>query len=432
MAGRSRRGRGTVFHDDDRGRWVGQISYFDDAGKRRRPKVYGSTETECWDKLDELRAELKKTGSVSPRGLTVAGVVDDLMAHPPAEWKSPSTLQGKRDHAERIKSRLGTIKLARLTVAQVERYLEWMAAGGYSADSMRRARSLLRLAIRRAQKDERISRNVAELADVPAGSRRQSRSMTLPQIRALLGLRLTAWWRAYLTCALMCGLRPGELLGLRWEDVDFTAGVIRVRKCLKALPDPQTGKRRLVLEDLKTEQSKRTIRMPRHVVTALQALRREQAAARLKLGALYDTRARHRVRGRRRRAEVAARRPQVLRHAVRPGGYRGELDTSRAAAHVRISAVGFRCGYREDRRRGRPHQLDDHEDRLPASDRRRGDRRGNRDGLDFRGGERLVNATGSPDRLPVPSRNALYLAPGAHSVTPCAGNGSPRVARRSP
>jgi hypothetical protein len=42
--------------------------------------------------------------------------------------------------------------------------------------------------------------------------------MTLPQIRALLGLSLTTWWRACLTCALMCGLRPGELLGLRWED----------------------------------------------------------------------------------------------------------------------------------------------------------------------------------------------------------------------
>ena len=80
------------------------------------------------------------------------------------------------------------------------------------------------------------------------------------------------------------------MLGLRWEDVDFKAGVIRVRKCLKALPDPVTGKRTLVLESLKTERSKRTIRMPRQVVTVLFALRKEQAAARLKLGALYDTR----------------------------------------------------------------------------------------------------------------------------------------------
>ena len=94
---------------------------------------------------------------------------------------------------------------------------------------------------------------MAALAELPAAPRRQPRSMNLGQINALLGLELTTWWRAYLTCALMCGLRPGELLGLRWEDVDFKSGVLRVRKCLKTLPDPVTGKRPLVLETLKTE-----------------------------------------------------------------------------------------------------------------------------------------------------------------------------------
>jgi integrase len=111
-----------------------------------------------------------------------------------------------------------------------------------------------------------------------------------PQIRALLASDLTPWWRAYVTVSLMCGVRPGELLGLRWEDVDFRAGVIRARKCLKALPDPVTGKRALVLEELKTERSRRTIRMPRHAAAALLGQRKEQAAARLKLGAAYDTR----------------------------------------------------------------------------------------------------------------------------------------------
>jgi integrase len=88
----------------------------------------------------------------------------------------------------------------------------------------------------------------------------------------------------------MCGLRPGELLGLRWQDVDFDVGVLRVRKCLKSLPDQATGKRVLVLEELKTERSRRTIRMSRQVTAALLALRKEQAAAKLRLGAAYDVR----------------------------------------------------------------------------------------------------------------------------------------------
>jgi integrase len=165
-----------------------------------------------------------------------------------------------------------------------------MAAKGVSADQLRRHRAVLRLAIRRAERDGKIGRNVASLADVPAGTRRQSKAMTLPQVRALLALKLNTFWRAYIVTGLMCGLRPGELLGLRWEDVDFDQGVIRVRKCLKALPDPATGKRRLVLDDLKTERSKRTIEMPRLAATALLALRKEQAAWKLKLGAAYDVR----------------------------------------------------------------------------------------------------------------------------------------------
>jgi integrase len=290
MTGGNRRGGGTVFWDEDRGCYTGQASHYDASGNRKRPKVHAATKAECWEKLDELRAELKKTGSVAPRDLTVADLVNDLLAHPPADWKSPLTMINRRNYAARINAALGKVKVARLTVAQVERFLEDTAAEGLSADMMRRLRSTLRLAIRRAERDGKATRHAAALAELRAAPRRRSRSMNLEQIRALLGLSLTTWWRAYLTCALMCGLRPGELLGLRWEDVDFKVGVVRVRKCLKALPDPVTGKRQLVLEDLKTERSKRTIRMPRQAAAALLTLRKEQAAARLKVGAAYDAR----------------------------------------------------------------------------------------------------------------------------------------------
>jgi hypothetical protein len=70
------KGGGSVFWDADRGCYVGQLSHYDAASSRKRPKVYGASKTECWDKLDALRAE---TGTVVPRDLTVA----ELLAHPP-------------------------------------------------------------------------------------------------------------------------------------------------------------------------------------------------------------------------------------------------------------------------------------------------------------------------------------------------------------
>ena len=73
----------------------------------------------------------------------------------------------------------------------------------------------------------------------------------------------------------------GELTGLRWEDVDFAAGVIRVRRPLKR------GDGGLEPGNLKTESSKRTLAIPEAVRSALTTLRKEQAADRLRLGQHY-------------------------------------------------------------------------------------------------------------------------------------------------
>jgi len=93
--------------------------------------------------------------------------------------------------------------------------------GPYSTSVITATRRVLVRAIRRAEHDGLVSRNAAQLAACPSGTRRRSRSMTGEQARKVLDPDLSTWWRAYFTCALYCGLRPGELTGLRWADVDF-------------------------------------------------------------------------------------------------------------------------------------------------------------------------------------------------------------------
>jgi integrase len=93
-------------------------------------------------------------------------------------------------------------------------------------------------------------------------------------------------WRAHIVTAVTCGLRPGEQLGLRWEDVDTAEGTIRVRMCLKALPGPD-GKHVLRLADLKTDRSRRTMQLPRDAATVLRALKAQQAKDPLLAGSAY-------------------------------------------------------------------------------------------------------------------------------------------------
>jgi integrase len=286
MARRSR-GDGSVYYDAARGCWVGAIDLGRDpqTGRRVRRKVSAPTKDECKARLDSLRAEKKNTGTVARRDTTVEEVVADWLANPPPEIRSPISLRCHADAGARIVKAIGAVKVVALSPSQVERLLGGMARGGYATSTIASTRSVLVRAIRRAQRDGLVARNVAELVPCPRGTRRESRSMTVAQVEQLLKAELSSWWRAYLYTGIMCGLRPGELLGLRWEDVDTAAGVIRVRKSVKVLEGG--GHARPVVEDLKTERSRRTLVLPAAVASMLAALRKDQAAERLKLGPAY-------------------------------------------------------------------------------------------------------------------------------------------------
>jgi integrase len=296
MGRRSRRGGGSVYFDKSKREYVGQLSMGRDpeTGRRRRspkvsvtsPEPSAAAKEECWEKLDRLREEYRQTGTVAPRNVTIEQIMRDLLASPPADWRAPSTFQVNTRLAGRIIGALGKTRLVSLTPGDVERFLAGMAREKLATKTIAGARGILARAIRRAERDGLVGRNVAGLAETPRGTRRESRSMTLEQIGALFASGLTAWWRAYLMTGILCGLRPGELTGLTWDDIDFAAGLIRVRHSLKDVPGPD-GRSVLRLEDLKTERSRRTLQLPAKAAEALRALRTVQAADRLRLGPHY-------------------------------------------------------------------------------------------------------------------------------------------------
>jgi integrase len=246
-----------------------------DTGRRTRRKASAPTKTAARELLDQMRTEKRRAGTVGKRDITVGQLLADYLADPPASWRSPVTVQVYRDCAAHITADLGKAKLATLTPSRVERFLAAMVADGYSASTIVRTRGLLRAAIRRAQRDGLAGRNVADLAEVPAGKRQRARWFDMDQVRALLAAAEDdPWWHAHCCAAIMLGLRPGELLGLQWADVNLDGGTVQVRHSLKA-----GG-----LEDLKTRQSRRTLALPAAVTASLRAHKRAQREQRLRLG----------------------------------------------------------------------------------------------------------------------------------------------------
>ncbi len=103
-------------------------------------------------------------------------------------------------------------------------------------------------------------------------------SLDVTQATAFLKVASAHRLGALFGVALACGLRLGEATGLRWEDVDLTTGEIRVRQQLQKVGN------QLVLQELKTEKSRRTLALPQPCLEALRVHRTRQLEERLKAG----------------------------------------------------------------------------------------------------------------------------------------------------
>jgi len=118
---------------------------------------------------------------------------------------------------------------------------------------------------------------VVRFTNVPAGSSTTRRSLTPEQAKRVLAAVRGDRLRGLVVTGVALGLRPGELLGLSWRDVDPDAGVIHLRQQMKR----ENG--RPVLGELKTARSRRSLRCPDVVVEALRERRvlqdEERAAA---------------------------------------------------------------------------------------------------------------------------------------------------------
>lgn len=133
-----------------------------------------------------------------------------------------------------------------------------------------------------------VTRNVAALTEPPRPDDRKVQPHSPADVRALLaateGDRLSLAFRL----GLNLGLRQGEILGLRWSDVDLDRGRLEVRQALQRQfhnPDGAVGERsRLVPKSLKTEKSRRTLALPSSVVAAFIRHRDAQAFQRAAKG----------------------------------------------------------------------------------------------------------------------------------------------------
>ena len=154
--------------------------------------------------------------------------------------------------------------------------------GGLSAQTVLHFHRLIHRALGQAVRWQLLARNPAEAVEPPRPQRTEMRVLEDAQIALLLKSLEGSRLHAPVLLAVSTGLRRGELLGLRWSDVDLE------RACLTVRCSIEQTKNGIRFKTPKTERSRRAVALPSFTVDMLRAHKREQTEARLKLGPAYQ------------------------------------------------------------------------------------------------------------------------------------------------
>lgn len=248
-------------------------------GGRKRVYVYGRTRADARERLTSLQRELDRGVRVAVENWTVGDYLDHWLAEVVKPTRAPKTYQGYETVVRlHIRPSVGRKKLRALAVHEVRAMVQGLQREGMERRGVQFVHAVLRAGLQNAMRDELVMRNVAKLVQVPSPHYEVGRGLAPDQARALLlaarGDRLAALY----VIAVYLGLRRGEVLGLRWEDVDWSVETLSVRKTLQRVD----GSLRLLPP--KTARSRRTIPLPAQVLAALKVHRASQARERLAAG----------------------------------------------------------------------------------------------------------------------------------------------------
>ncbi|MDI6872070.1 MAG: site-specific integrase [Bacillota bacterium] len=291
-------GEGTISRRKD-GTWCSAISAGRNpvTGKPIRSFFYGRTRQEVADKLAKALSDARQGVFVKPTKVTVGQWLDTWLN----EYARPhvrATTWGSYEYIIRchLKPALGSIPLKDLRPEHLQRlYNQKLATGRVDGEGQLSSRTVrlihitLHAALKQAVKEGLTVRNVSEATSPPRQQKREIRALSPQEQQDFLKTASADRLGVAFVLDLATGLRRGELLGLRWADVDFGAETVTVRQ---ALVEVRTGnaqgpKTALVFQEPKSASGRRTIPLPSVLIPQLKAHKARQNEEKLLLGAAY-------------------------------------------------------------------------------------------------------------------------------------------------
>jgi len=271
---------GSVKQDRQSRKWTVIVDVPSPDGRRRQARRRGfKTKKEAEVALAELTASVRDGSYVSTSSTTISSYLNDTWLPSISSRVRPTTADSYRRIVKtHIVPALGAVKVQALSEPMVEAWIATLIAAGVNPKTIRNIHAVLSKALTDAMRLRLVSRNAATRALLPKRSSPKPRAWREEELRTFLrhldGDRWAPMWRLYA----VTGMRRGEVLGLRWSDVDLDDGSVRVvwqrtiagGKAIEGHP--------------KTTSALRTIALDPATVAALRAWRKAHHEERLAMG----------------------------------------------------------------------------------------------------------------------------------------------------
>jgi integrase len=260
------------------------LDVYDASGKRKRKWYSGFDKKSDAEKaLPELLKKAQAGLLLEPQKMTLGEFLQEWLWTQCEPRLSKTTLEGYKLHVEKyIVPALGKIPLQKLHPMQLNKFFSnLLQEGRLSSTTVRNIYRTLSSALNYAARMQLIERNPLQFVNCPKKQKTPGKALELEDLIQIMQAARGTEFEVPIHLAAALGLRRGEILGLRWSDVNLQKGYLEIRRALARVPGE------IFFKEPKTEESQRKMYLPDGLIVLLKAHRKKQMEIKLFLGPEY-------------------------------------------------------------------------------------------------------------------------------------------------